>query len=55
MGETKTVTISIDDFQYYMRRDDRMSLIEKELKEAIDNNIFLEPEKLMKYFEQEDG
>ena len=51
MEETKTVTITIDDFQYYTRRDDRMSLIEKELKEAIGNNLYLEPEKFMKYFE----
>ena len=47
----KTVNISIDDFQYYVRRDDRMSLIEIRLKEAIEKNEYVEAIELLLFFE----
>ena len=50
-NESKTINISIDDYQYYIRRDERMSVMEKEIKIALEKQIFIEPEYLLKYFE----
>jgi hypothetical protein len=51
MPENTTFYITVDDYQYYIRRDEKMSLIEKEIKRMIEKNVFIDPEDLLKYFE----
>lgn len=53
MPESKTIVISVDDYQYYIRRDEKMSLIEKEIKKALEKKVFIDAEELLKYFELE--
>ena len=52
MEEDKTITISVDDYQYYIRRDERMSLIEKYIKKTIeDDSMYLREDLLLMFFE----
>ena len=50
-NESKIISVNIDDYQYYIRRDERMSMIEREIKIALEKQMFIEPEHLLKYFE----
>lgn len=43
----KTVNISIDDFQYYIRRDDRLSMVELLIRRAKEENQFIDPKDLL--------
>ena len=52
-NESKMVSISIDDFQYYVRRDERMSVIEKFVKEAIKRKTFINTDVLREFFDLE--
>lgn len=37
-NENKTISINVDDFQYYIRRDERLSIIEELIKKSMAND-----------------
>ena len=51
MDEKYNVPVSVDDFQYYIRRDECMSRIEKIIRETVKEDGYLEPKRLLVFFE----
>lgn len=48
----KTINIPVDEFNYYIRRDEKMSLIEKMIHQAIEtDNTYIEAKHLLMFFE----
>lgn len=50
-NENKTISINVDDFQYYIRRDECMSRLEKIVRETVEEDGYLEPKRLLAFFE----
>ena len=51
MGENNTIPVSVDDFQYYTRRDERLHLLEMKIRKAIEEDKFIDANDLLMFFE----